>query len=430
MPTREIGSQENSTRGLVPPCNRRRGHTDLSRAAEDESLLRKALSLNYNAFGEAMFEQRRPGGEKRQRVKEEEIKAYIDEIIPFLENVSGSRIDTYYTWDTQDELMIKLYSVWQSIVRRAAHGEVVLKEPRTKATVFRRIMNRLSLVKRGKPKVCHYCDEHREAKDLWDSTLRRLQDCEDPVQCEHYRSILAPLKRTMEVGLEHQVRDQHQRSKSQHLRLNLLKTESAWWRDFGSWGRPGNQCNDLTIVIEFKDDDGLLQREFVDFPSNDSSHDIHFLAQCMNYLFEKTNHIIIHHEDGTHTPRFQTNYSLGDNGNPFMSHPACYMESELSEKWGVDIQSIPLCPLHASSIADAHLGVLKPIVKTLIGRSSSGGSLDQSKRVLEQTMKQTFVYPQKVTLSHLSTTPSRSLPLPRAVLFTRPLLCRLSTETS
>jgi hypothetical protein len=273
------------------------------------------------------------------------------------------------------------------------------------------MMNRISLVKRSKPKVCHYCDEFKDAKGMWESTQNRLRDCEDPVRCQHYQSILESLKPTMEIGLEHQVRDEHQRAKTQGIRLNLLKSEGIWWRDFGSWGRPGAKCNDLTIVLEYRDDDSLLQREFLDFPCDDPSHDVHFLAQCMIFLFEKTDHVIIHHEDGTHTKRFTTIYSIGDNGNPFMSHQACYMESELSEKWGIAIESIPLCPLHASSIADAHLGVFKPLVKTLIGRSSFGGPLDQVKRVLEQTMKQTFVYPQKVSPLCLPSTPFIYFPL-------------------
>jgi hypothetical protein len=34
----------------------------------------------------------------RKRITDAEIKAYLDEITPFLETSSGSRKETFYTW--------------------------------------------------------------------------------------------------------------------------------------------------------------------------------------------------------------------------------------------------------------------------------------------------------------------------------------------
>jgi hypothetical protein len=191
--------------------------------------------------------------------------------------------------------MIKLYSCVRPVSKAASWG-TKLKCPRTKATVFRRIMNR-SRVRRSKPKRCDYCDEYAAAKKEWDSTLARLDSTNDPDEKKRFLTKLEGLKVTMDVGRLHQARDHHQQQKVTQLRLNMLEGECIWWRDFGSWGRPGARCNDLTIVIEFMEG-GFLTREFVDFPSEDSSHDVHFLAQCMTYLFEKTTHVILHNEDG------------------------------------------------------------------------------------------------------------------------------------
>ena len=227
---------------------------------------------------------------------------------------------------------------------------------------FRRIMATLSLVRTNMPKSCPVCADLDAATTEFQLNLNRQKLACDPEEIQRWNLLVDQCRKRIEFGMKHQTRMRTTRPKITKLRDNLGPREQMLTVDFGSWWRPDGKSNCLTFVLE-RVVDGLLERIYVDYPADDPSHDHYFFKQAYEHLFYQTDHII---DQSTGKPKFDTVYRVSDNGNPLMSKEATLVESRVCHMTGIKIEVLPYCGNHAWSMADSHLGHLKPALKRML----------------------------------------------------------------
>jgi hypothetical protein len=301
-------------------------------------------------------------------------------------------------------------SVWPKIVAHLGRiNAPVPAHPRARETLFHRILansdyrfhcNRF-------PAFCPHCERSRAATKRLPILLAELAEAqEDDVQ-EDVDRLLVERERVhkeIKAGDRHKEMDKRRRKWSQEKRQTLAADEVLIFIDFYSFFSADQLLvHTLCFVIETKAiENGKVNRLYVDFPcldskTNKANH--YYIAVAWLYLLEKTD-IIIDHSTGARL-KYQQIWICCDNAIVSKFHQAALVA--LHKLFRIRFSTTPLCPRHASSLADSHAGHVKPHSKKVDLKNASDedissaflGCLDSG----EPRLKNTRVFPLK-TIEH------------------------------
>lgn len=333
---------------------------------------------------------------------EDEKTATIEVMHGEFEQKSGQRHNTLFTRVSQFDLYTRYLELYPEIRRAViSRGREMRVKARSLKTVFYRIFEDFNIYRLKKPHSCPHCQEDK-THTLRDVTLpeirAKLVVADRAEQKKFLERQLTKIVKRLDMIPEHKKKMEFQRKTYTDLRNSLQPDQCILVMDFVSWYFPkdptdavaGSKNNDLVITIEFRED-GNLKRHYLDFPCHQkgsSEHDHYFFAQVLYFLYTKTSQLIVNGQ-----PRWKRIYRVSDNGSPFKSYAALFVESYLAMKFSVDYHVIALCPYHAYSICDAHGSQIKR--KLAYAEIAGNYPYEQNdlKNVLE-SLKSTYCYPQ------------------------------------
>lgn len=313
---------------------------------------------------------------------------------------SGTRFTTLSFNDLYEEYSRQYPRIRDAVLER---GRQLKLRGRCMKTLFYRVLHDLNIYRVKQPHSCPHCNELRTMQ-LQNITLPELEvkmiSQDSSRRRQFYEKQIARIHRRLEEIPLHQKKMELQRKHYQDIRDNIEHDQCILVMDFVSWfftknpetdSDQGNKCNDLVVTMEYKKNGGLF-REYIDFPclTRPNKHDHFFFGQVMYFLFFKCDLFTMNGK-----PRWKRIYRVSDNGGPFKSYAALYVESFIARTLDISYEVITLCPYHAYSMCDQHGGLVKRRL-TYAELNSKFPYDDQDMKKLLETLQNTTCFPQKV----------------------------------
>ena len=198
-----------------------------------------------------------------------------------------------------------------------------------------------------------------------------------PIMRHHrYLKELTECEAAKVAGELHQAMDKHRRGWSIATRQNLAPRQMLIWMDFYSFfSKDQLLVHTMCFVLEWKNEAGILQRKYVDVACMDkktNSANNYFIAAAWLKLLEDTDLLIDRQGDQQRT-KFDRVFVCCDNAIVSKYHAAVLLV--LDKMFRLCFELCPLCPRHASSLADSHAGHIKPTGKKLELKEATAGFL-------------------------------------------------------
>ena len=354
--------------------------------------LERACTMDLLDFHRApLFTEKRDPEGHRDRISQVEVDQTNLVMERFFTGKSGQEGRRLYRIHTYDELYQK-YTDMYEVVRASAHrrGRELPKMPRGKNCFLYTMLSRLNLRRITQAHNCKYCNTGPTKKRI-EEVKKELADIDDDIERESYEAELKILQDRLGHYEEHVKRKVRQRQYVQNLRDNLKPDEVMVWMDFVSWHTESVKWQDLVCVVQYRVNGELVTR-YVDIPCSDAdsnAHNHYYFFHGYRVLLDESGLFLING-----IPRWKKIYRVSDNGRPFVTRFSCMAESYFQEKYGINIECIPLCEYHAWSLCDSHGGVVKSKARQAEIENDYPDSLDGMRRFLEDEIDHTIVLPQ------------------------------------
>jgi hypothetical protein len=361
-----------------------------------DSSLKKAMDMGPSWKKTHLFSDSVASGVTRVRIDPIEVNVTLVQVCDNLLTQKSGQFNQIYYYDCEKiELYEKYTELYPSIVRQClSEGVSIPSKPRSSGVFLYQFLPELSLHKKGKPKNCPYCTNHKKYIDEVVSHREKLDDSFSQNDVLDILFEISYYEKKVKKCEAHKERQKHQRSYVSDIRKNLNGNgrEVLMYYDFVTWyDDTGNKTNCLVFVAITKERN-LYKTRYYDVLCSDrktNSHDHYFYVAAMQMLFLETD--IFWSKLGG--KKVDIIHMSGDNGKPFVSKFSCFVESYMQMKTGIIIHLCPLCAHHAENMCDSHGGHIKPKLSKLAVQNNYPKNDADLKDFLERNSKNTFVYP-------------------------------------